>query len=67
MFRNVNLSNMENVLQGNLRTETGSAFLAHLGAQILKNIPLGASHGEFVFVGWIYVQVCPKKTLDTSL
>ena len=44
---------MENVLQGNLRTETGSAFLAHLGAQILKNIPLGASHGEFVFVGWI--------------
>ena len=37
VFRNANLSNSENVLHGNLRTErTGSAFLEHLKAQILK-------------------------------
>ena len=61
VFRNVNLSNLENVLQRNLRTErAGSAFLEHLEAQIWKVFLLSANLGGS-FVSSIYVSLCPKK------
>ena len=50
VFGNVNLSNLENVLQGNvLQAGPGSAFLEHLEA-----------HGG-TFVGLMYLLVCPRK------
>ena len=46
MFHNVTLSNLENVLQENLRAgRVASAFLEDLEAQILKSFPLSAIHG----------------------
>ena len=61
VFRNVNLSNLENALQRNLRTEDrGKAFLEHLEAQMFKIFRLSANHGD-TFVGSMYVPVCPKK------
>ena len=39
------------------QTGPESAFLEHLEAQILKNFPLGANHGD-AFVGSMYVLVC---------
>ena len=65
MFRNVNLSNLKNILQ---RTDLARyrAFLGHLEAQILKTFPLSINHGG-AFVGSMYALFCPKKNLDTSL
>ena len=62
VFRNVNLSNLENALQRNLRTDRtgGKAFLEHLEAQMFKIFRLSANHGD-TFVGSMYVPVCPKK------
>ena len=51
------LSNLENVLQRNLRT--GGAFLEYLEVQILKISPLCKNHGA-AFVGSMYVLVCRK-------
>ena len=61
-----NLHNLENVLQGNLRTgTTRSAFLEHLGAQDLK---ISANNGGGKGEGELQdVTSLPKKTLDTSL
>ena len=61
-----NLHNLENVLQGNLRTgTTRSAFLEHLGAQDLK---ISANNGGGKGEGELQdVTSLPKKTLDSSL
>ena len=61
VFGNVNLSNLENVLQGNvLQAGPGSAFLEHLEAQIWKIYLVDANHGG-TFVGLMYLLVCPRK------
>ena len=51
----MNLSNLENVLQRNLRTQPGSAFLEYWKVQILANL-----------CWFMFLLVCPRK-LDTSL
>ena len=42
------------------QTGAGSAFLEHLEAQILKNLPICANHGGAI-VGSTYELVCPQK------
>ena len=64
-FYNVNLSNLENVLQRNIRTEPGGTVLEYLGAQILKisffrEISWFTNHGG-TLVGSMCIPVCPKK------
>ena len=67
MFGNVNLSNLENVLQRNLRSDRGREWIFRVfGGTVLKVCPLGGNYGGAI-VNSIYVPVCPKKTLDTSL
>ena len=58
MFRNVNLSNLENVLQRNLRTDRSweCIFRASGGANFLAQHKAGGT-----LVGLMYVLVCPKK------
>ena len=61
MFRNVNLSNLENVLQRNLRADRARECIFRVfGGTILKVYPLDGNHGG-AFVNSIYVPVCPKK------
>ena len=58
MFRNVNLSNLENVLQRNLRTDSAREciFRASRGANFLAH-----HKSDCTLVGSMYVPVCPKK------
>ena len=61
MFRNINLSNLENVLQRNLRADGArECVFTAIGGTILKIYLLGGNHGG-AFVDSIYVPVCPKK------
>ena len=61
MFRNVNLSNLENVFQRNLRADrTRECVSTAIGGTILKIHLLDGNHGG-AFVDSIYVPVCPKK------
>ena len=62
VLRNVKLSNLENVLQRNLRTDRAREciFRTSGGAQILKTYPVDVNHGGVV-VGSMYVMVCPKR------
>ena len=55
------LSNLTNVLQSCLRTESaGECIFRASGEQILKTFLLSDNNGG-AFVGLIYVPVCPKK------
>ena len=58
VFRNVNLSNLENVLQRNLRADRAREciFRASGGANFLAQHRPGGT-----LVGLMYVPVCPKK------
>ena len=58
MFRNVNLSNLENNLQRNFRTDRAQEciFRASGGANFLAQHKPGGT-----LVGSMYVWVCPKK------
>ena len=61
VFCNVKLSNLTNVLQSCLRTESaGECIFRASGEQILKTFPLSDNYGG-TFVGSMYVPVCPKK------
>ena len=61
MFPNVNFSNLENVLQRNLRADRSwERNFRAFGDAILKLYPLGGNHGV-AFVNSIYVPVCPKE------
>ena len=61
MFRNINLSNLEYVLQRNLRADRArECVFTAIGGTILKIYLLGGNHGG-AFVDSIYVPVCPKK------
>ena len=58
---------MENILQRYVRIDRANEciFMAFEGT-ILKIYRVGANH-DGDFVDSMYVPVCPKKTLDTSL
>ena len=61
VFCNVKLSNLANVLQSCLRTESaGECIFTASGEQILKTFPLSDNYGG-TFVGSMCVPVCPKK------
>ena len=61
MFCNKKLSNLTNVLQICLRTESaGECIFRVSGEQILKTFPFSNNYGG-TFVGSMYVLVCPKK------
>ena len=58
---------LEKVLQGNLGTDRARECIFRASiAHIFKMLPLNANHGG-IFMGSMYVSVCPKKTPDTSL
>ena len=59
VFRNVNLNNLENVLQRNLRTDRAREciFRAPGGANFLAQHKPGST-----VVGLMYVPVCPKNS-----
>ena len=66
MFCNVNLNNLENVFQKNLRADkTRECVSTAIGGTILKIHQLDGNHGG-ASVDSIYVPVCPK-IWDTSL
>ena len=56
VFRNVDVSNLKNI-----RTDrTGECIFRAFGGKYLQNFPFSANH-DGVFVGSIYVLLCPKK------
>ena len=62
MFCNINLSNLENVLQKNLRANRAlECIFRTFGGTVLKVYPLGGNHGG-AFVNSIYVPVYTKNS-----
>ena len=62
MLRNVNLSNLENVLQKIPRTDWVGEYIfrASGGTIFFLILPLSANHGG-AHVGLMYIAVCPNK------
>ena len=62
LFRNVNLSNLKNILEKKITDRAAECIFRASGIwQILKIFPLSASHGG-AFVGLMYVSICPKNS-----
>ena len=63
VFRNVSLSNLENVLQRNLRTDRASKCIFRVsgGTQILEIYPFGSNHGG-TLMGSMFVPASPKNS-----
>ena len=61
MFRDINLSNLENVLERNLRADRiWECIFRAFGDTILKMCTLGGNH-DGAFVDAIHVPVCLKN------
>ena len=61
VFHNVNLSNLENVLQKNLRTDRAREFIFRVfGDKNFEKYPLGTNHCG-AFLRSMSVLICPKK------
>ena len=61
MFRNINLSDLENILQRNLRADRARKWIFRaFGGTVLKIFLLCANH-DGAFAGSMYVPVCPEK------
>ena len=67
VFGNVNLSNLKNVLQRNLRTDrAGEGIFRASGGTNFENFP-AQQQPWWRFCGFSVCTSLPKKTLDTSL
>ena len=68
IFCDVNLSNLENVLQRNLRADSQGVHLresTNMETKILKNSPLGTNH-DGAFVGLMYVYRSVQKNSECA-
>ena len=62
MFHDVNLSNLVNVLQRNLKTDRPGEFIFRAsGGTNFEFFSLSANHGG-AFVGSMYVPICQKNS-----
>ena len=62
----IHVSNLENVMQRNLRTHRAREYIFRVtGDTNFENYPLGANSGGN-FLGSVYIPVYAKKTLDPS-